>query len=174
MAKKESAREKREETFLRVYEESYDRVARYMFVRVGDRQIAEDLASETFARAQGALDSYQERGLPMEAWIFRIAYHIFADYVREKKKAQVIILDEEAIGRSSDIEEIIEHNDHAERLASALEHLTPGQREVITLRFFSGLNSVECARILGKRPGAVRELQSVGLKVLRQVMKEEM
>ncbi len=174
MAKKESAREKREETFLRVYEESYDRVSRYMFVRVGDRHTAEDLASETFARALEALDAYQERGLPMEAWIFRIAYHIFADYVREKKKAQVIILDEAVTGRSSDIEEITEHNDHAERLAGALERLTPGQREVITLRFFSGLNSVECARILGKRPGAVRELQNAGLKVLRQVMKEEM
>jgi RNA polymerase sigma-70 factor (ECF subfamily) len=174
MAQKEFDSQKREETFLRVYEESYDRVARYMFVRVGNRQTAEDLTSETFAKALEALDSYQDRGLPMEAWIFKIAYNIFADYVREKKKAQLVMLDESVTGGSSDVEEITEQNDHVERLASALERLTPGQREVIILRFFSDLNSVECARILGKRPGAVRELQSAGLKMLRQVMKEEM
>ncbi|MCP4601780.1 MAG: hypothetical protein GY847_14910, partial [Proteobacteria bacterium] len=48
--------------------------------------------------------------------------------------------------------------------------LSPSQREVIALRFFSGLSSAECANILGKQPGAVREMQSTAIKSLRHIL----
>jgi RNA polymerase sigma-70 factor (ECF subfamily) len=54
-----------------------------------------------------------------------------------------------------------------------LKHLSPAQREVIGLRFFVGLSSVEVGKIMGKKPGAVREMQSVALKSLRKALDEE-
>ena len=76
MAKKETERKQLEDSLVNLYEESYEKVARYIFVRIGNQHEAEDLASETFLRALRSLDSYQERGLPMEAWVFKIAHNI--------------------------------------------------------------------------------------------------
>lgn len=173
MAKKEIERKKLEEMLVALYEESYDKVARYIFIRIGNQQESEDLASETFMRALKSLDSYQERGLPMEAWIFKIAHNIVVDYLRKVSKRQMVNLDEVTIVDDSNPEEAAVSNDQIARVTKALGGLSSSQREVIALRFFSGLSSAECAKLLGKQPGAVREMQSAAIKSLRQVLYKE-
>ncbi len=173
MAKKEIERKKLEEMLVALYEESYDKVARYIFIRIGNQQESEDLASETFVRALRSLDSYQERGLPMEAWIFKIAHNIVVDYLRKVSKRQMVNLDEVTIADDSNPEDEAVSNDQIARVTKALGGLSPSQREVIALRFFSGLSSAECAKLLGKQPGAVREMQSAAIKSLRQVLYKE-
>ncbi len=170
MAKKEIERKKLEEMLVALYEESYDKVARYIFVRIGNQQESEDLASETFMRALKSLDSYQERGLPMEAWIFKIAHNIVVDYLRKVSKKQMVNLDEVTIASDSNPEEIAVSDDQIARVSKALGGLSPAQREVIALRFFSGLSSTECGKVMGKQPGAVREMQSAAIKSLRHVL----
>ncbi len=170
MAKKEIERKKLEEMLIALYEESYDKVARYIFIRIGNQQEAEDLASETFVEALRSLDSYEERGLPMEAWIFKIAHNIVVDYLRKVSKKQMVNLDEVTIASDSNPEEIAVSNDQMVRVTKALGGLSASQREVIALRFFSGLSSIECGKVMGKQPGAVREMQSAAIKSLRQVL----
>ncbi|MFO8010316.1 MAG: sigma-70 family RNA polymerase sigma factor [Dehalococcoidia bacterium] len=173
MPEKEPDRSRLEEALLTLYEESYDRVARYLFARIGDQQEAEDLASEAFLRALENLDSYKDRGLPMAAWVFKIAHNLYVDYIRKSKKGYLVDLDDVTISASTNVEESAEQNDRNEKLSEALEHLTPGQREVIVLRFFSGLKSRECAEILGKKHSAIREMQSAAMRTLRQVLDRE-
>lgn len=170
MATKESERKKRADALASLYEECYGKVARYIFVRVGNQQEAEDLASETFVRALKSLDSYRERGLPMEAWIFKIAHNLIVDYWRKASKRQMVTLDKVSIPDSANLEEAVEFDIEVERLSKALEHLSPTQREVIALRFFSGLSSIEVGNILGKKPGAVREMQRAAIISLRTIL----
>ena len=173
MAEKEAQRKKKQEALVQLYEENYSKVARYVFVRIGNQAEAEDLASETFVKALKSLDSYQERGLPMEAWVFRIAHNLVVDHLRKVSKRQMVALDEVPIRDSrdsTDPEELAEIDIETGRLLKALEHLSPAQREVISLRFFSGLDSTECSKVLGKKPGAIREMQSAAIKTLRKVM----
>ncbi len=153
-----------------LYEDNYNKVVQYAFVRVGNRPEAEDLASETFARALRALDSYEERGLPMEAWIFKIAHNIVTDHLRKASKRKVVAIEDVVLAGSVDPEEVAEIDIQIERLAEALKLLSPDHREVIALRFFSGLTSIECGKILGRKPGAVREMQSMAVKILRKHM----
>ena len=175
MAEKEALRKKKQEALVKLYEERYSKVARYVFVRIGNQAEAEDLASETFVKALKSLDSYQERGLPMEAWVFRIAHNLVVDHLRKVSKRQVVALDEMPIHDSDsiDLEEKAELDIETGKLLKALEHLSPAQREVISLRFFSGLDSTECGKVLGKKPGAVREMQSAAIKSLRKVLDQE-
>ena len=164
---------RREEALIALYESHYERVARYIFARLGDRQKAEDLASETFVRALGSLNRFEERGLPMEAWIFRIAHNLVVDWMRKRSRVDRVPLDGILIRSDADPEEDAETSDQIEHLKRAMDHLSPAQREVIGLRFFSGLSSEECARVLGKKPGAVREMQSAAVKTLRRVLVRE-
>lgn len=161
---------KREEALADLYEKEYDRLARYIFVRIGNQLEAEDLASETFVRALQNLDRYEERGLPMKAWVFKIAHNLVVDHIRKVSKRPTVPLDDIVLSGGNDPEEIAEHNFQIERLSKALEHLSPAQREIIALRFFAGLSSVECAEILGKKSGAIREMQRAAVSTLRTIM----
>ena len=106
----------------------------------------------------------------MKAWVFRIAHNLVVDYLRKVSKKQMVPLDEVSIEGSTDPVETAEHNLQVERLTEALKHLSPAQREVIGLRFFTGLSSIESGKILGKSPGAVREMQRAAVKSLRTIL----
>ena len=60
-----------------LYERYVDRIYAYIYHRVGNMQEAEDLTARTFYRALDNLESYEDRGAPFAAWLFRIA-QIFA------------------------------------------------------------------------------------------------
>jgi DNA-directed RNA polymerase specialized sigma24 family protein len=51
-----------------------------------------------------------------------------------------------------------------------MQKLTPEQREVVRLRFFSGLSSKEAGPILRKSDGAVREMQPTAVEKLRGLL----
>lgn len=173
MASKDAWRKKNEQDLISLFEEYYDKIARYVFIRIGDQGEAEDLASEVFLKALSSLDSYQERGPVTRSWLFRIAHNLAVDYLRKMSKQRMVSLDMVEIADTAAPEEIIESRLQTEELAVALKHLSPSEREVIGLRFFTGLSANEVGKILGKNPGAVRQMQYRALRSLRQAVDEE-
>lgn len=156
-----------------LYESYYDRISRYAFVRLGNQADAEDLAGEVFLRALEYLDSYKERGVPMQAWLFKIAHNLIVDHFRKLAKQKTVSIDTVQVKAESDLEEQAMAEFEVARVIRALGRLTKSQRKVIELRFFGELTSEEAGHVLNKRPGAVRELQSAALKVLRNLLDEE-
>jgi RNA polymerase sigma-70 factor (ECF subfamily) len=165
-------RRRKEELLARLYDEYYDKIARYISIRIGNQAEAEDMAGEVFLKALESLDSYHERGAPMQAWLFKIAHNLLVDYVRKVSKRKTIPIDTLEISDGVDLEETVERRLQSEKLSQALKQLTPAQREVIGLRFFAGLTSNEVGKILGKSSGAVREMQSAAVKSLRKLIYE--
>ena len=157
-----------------LHEEYYDKIARYIFIRIGDRTEAEDLASEVFLRALRSLGSYRSQSERMRAWLFRIAHNLVVDHLRKMSKRKGESLDGMEIPDELCVEEAAERNSQIEILSRVLGQLTPAQREVIGLRFFAGLSSAEAGTILGKSGGAVREMQRAALVTLRRLMGDDM
>lgn len=156
------------ETLSQLFELHYDRIARYIAARVGNRDLAEDLASDVFVRAVESYGSFQQRGLPVQAWLFRIAHNLVVDhYRRASKRKSVPIDDAERISGPSDPHREVELKLSMERVSQAMRLLNPGQQEVIALRFIGGLSAEEAGGIMGRTSGAVRELQRTALKALR-------
>ena len=165
-----------------LYETHFERVARYIAVRIGSIDEAEDLASEVFVRALRSVGSYKETGAPMEAWIFKIAHNIFVDYLRKRsRRPEPLPLDDPsplAVDEASSMAGIynpnptenLERQQEVQQLHRALEQLSEAQRRVLALRFGAELTSEQTAQVLGKKPGAVREMQSAAIKKLRQIM----
>lgn len=155
-----------------LYEEYYDRIVRYIFVRINDQSEAENLGGDVFLRALQSLDSYRGRKEHMRAWLFKIAHNLVVDYVRKMSKRKHVSIDELVVGIPDrlNIEEMMEKKLEVERLSKALKQLTPAQREVIGLRFFAGLSSAEVGKMLGKSSGAVREMQRAAIEALRKQM----
>jgi RNA polymerase sigma-70 factor (ECF subfamily) len=158
------------EAFATLYDAYLEPIYRFIFFRVGDEQTAEDLTSQVFLKAWDNLSGYQMRGLPFNAWLFRIARNHVIDYYRTYKETAP--LEPNAVARpdpAADVDARVERRLQAEEVRLALQHLTPDQQQVLTLRFIEGLTTEEVAQVLGKRPGAIRALQMRGLQALAEI-----
>lgn len=157
-----------------LYEEYYDRIAHYVYVRIGNRAEAQDIAGEVFLKALKSLKSYQEQGIPMQGWLFRIAHNLMVDYLRKMDKRKTVPIDSLVLPDDDDPADKAEKNSELERVARAMKQLTKEQAEVINLRFFGGLTSKETGNILHKSDGAVREMQRAAIEKLRGIMGVEL
>ena len=153
-----------------LYEEYYDKIAHYAYVRIGDKSDAEDIAGEVFLKALQSLKSYKERGVPMQAWLFRIAHNLVVDYFRKVKKQKTVPIDNIQLEANANPVTVAETNIDIERMNQAMLQLTDEQREVLRLRFFGGLTSREAGSVLKKSDGAVREMQRAAIEKLRKLM----
>jgi RNA polymerase sigma-70 factor (ECF subfamily) len=154
-----------------LFELYYDRIARYIASRVGNRQTAEDMAGDVFVRVVESFGSYQERGLSVQAWLFRIAHNLVIDHYRRNARRHTVPIEDaaELVGALSPSGEV-ELRLSMERVNEMIEHLNPGQQEVIALRFVGGLSAEEAGTVMGRTPGAIRELQRTALKALRALL----
>ena len=156
-----------------LYEEYYDKIARYAYVRIGSRTDAEDLAGEVFLKALESLKSYKERGTPMQAWLFRITHNLVVDHLRKTEKRKTVPIDTMQVEADTNPATVAEKNIELERVTKAMEQLTREQREVLRLRFFGGLTSKETGSVLNKSDGAVREMQRAAIEKLRNMLAAE-
>jgi RNA polymerase sigma-70 factor (ECF subfamily) len=141
-------------------------VLRYLHVIAGDQ--ADDIASETWLQAARDLHRFDGDPGAFRGWLYRIARNRAIDHRRRTGRRP-----EHPVGEPGDhlpavpdaATQAIEHSrtDWALRLIAALP---PDQAEAVMLRVVAGLDVATTARILGKRPGAVRIATMRGLRRL--------
>jgi len=164
------AKQRDQEAFAQLYEGYFDKIYRYVAIRIGDRMEAEDITQQVFLNAIRAISSFRWRGIPFSAWLFRIAHNQVVDYLRRKTKRPAIPLDESLVASDYDPQLIAGQKLDIERLHSATGKLTPAQQEVISLRFAGELSIAQVARIMGRSEGAVKALQHSAIVALRKTL----
>jgi RNA polymerase sigma factor (sigma-70 family) len=107
------------------------------------------------------------------AWVFMIARNRLVDEWRGVERNLVDSVPDDVLaelaGPGSGEDDAMRHIAD-ESVRSVLGRLTPDQRDVLFLRFFARLTVDEVASVIGKRPGAVKALQSRGLAAIRREM----
>ena len=164
------AKQQDQQAFAQLYEAHFDRIYRYVVLRIGDRTEAEDITQQVFLNALQSISSFKWKGVPFAAWLFRIAHNQVVDYVRKRQKRVATPLDESLIIGDSNPQQMVEHSLDIEQLLLATKRLTEAQREVISLRFTGGLSTAQVAKIMGKNQGAVKALQHSAIVALRKVL----
>jgi len=164
------AQQQDQQAFAQLYEEHFDKIYRYVALRIGDRAEAEDITQQVFLKALRSISSFRWKGTPFSAWLFRIAHNQMVDHLRKKTKQATVPIDESTISSSNDPQLLIEQKLNIEQLISATKRLTEAQREVISLRFTSELPIAQIAGIMGKSEGAVKALQHSAIVALRKVL----
>jgi RNA polymerase sigma-70 factor (ECF subfamily) len=162
--------EHKEAKLANLYEEYYGKIANYAYAKTGDRAGAQDIAGEVFLKALKSLKSYKEQGIPMQAWLFKIARNLIVDHYRKAARGRTVPIDNVILADNSNPADEIEKRDDFARVSKVMEQLTDGQREVLELRFLSELTSKEVGIIMGKSDGAVREMQRVAIEKLRDLL----
>jgi RNA polymerase sigma-70 factor, ECF subfamily len=161
------------EAWSTIYDQFYPRVYAFLMTRLRDSNLAEDLASDVFVNALKAISTYEERGLELTAWLFRIAHNRLIDHYRRCSIRQSTSLDDFEQGEAT----ASSHSTKPECLDPdkidieiALRALGDDQRQVIHLRFVEGLTSGEVAAVLGKSLASVKILQHRALKALKKAL----
>ncbi len=158
-----------QEAFAQLYEEHFDKIYRYVALRIGNETEAEDMTQQVFLNALQSISSFRWKGIPFSAWLFRIAHNQAVDYLRRKKHTAVP-LDESLASNDNTPQLVAEHKLDIEQLLLATKQLTEVQREVISLRFTSELSIAQVAKVMGKSQGAVKALQHSAIVALRRAL----
>ncbi len=153
-----------------LYEDNFDKIYRYVVLKIGDRIEAEDMTQQVFLKALQSISSYKWKGMPFSSWLYRIAHNQIVDYFRKKSKRPTEPLDESITASDGDPENIAERNVQIEEVAEATKKLTKAQQEVISLRFAGELSIAEVAKAMGRTEGAVKALQHSAIAALRRVL----
>jgi len=158
------------EAFAQLCEAHFDKIYRYIALKVRNRADAEDLTQQAFLKATEALGSYRWKGLPFASWLFRIAHNQVIDHFRKMSKESGVPLDEAITVAPDDPVSITEQRMTMAQLTAACEQLSEAQREVIYLRFGSELSIAETARAMCRREGAIKALQHDAVVKLRRIV----
>ena len=167
------AQQRDQQAFTQLYEEHFDKIYRYVALRIGNEIEAEDITQQVFLKALHSISSFKWKGAPFSAWLFRIAHNQVVDHLRKKTKQATVPIDNIQVSSSSDPQSLVEQKLDIEQLLSATKRLTEAQREVISLRFASELPIAQVAKIMDKSVGAVKALQHSAIVALRKVLSIE-
>ncbi|PZG00985.1 ECF subfamily RNA polymerase sigma factor, BldN family [Micromonospora deserti] len=164
------------EAFGLIYDRYVDTVFRFVYFRVGNRQLAEDLTSDTFLRALKRIGSFTWQGRDLGAWLVTIARNLVADHFKsgryrlEVTTGDVLDADREDRGPEGSPEAaVVEHITNV-ALLGAVKQLNPEQQECIVLRFLQGFSVAETARAMGKNEGAIKALQYRAVRALARLL----
>lgn len=162
-------------TFAALYEQHLHGIYRYIRARTRSDEDAIDLAHQVFVSALEALPRYRYRGVPLQPWLYRIARNAVIDFHRRSRTSVPWDSSSQALHlRAGDeVETSILQKERAERLLHLLDDLDADKREVLALRFASGLKVREIAVIVGRSEAAVKTEIRRSLRTLRKHYEEE-
>lgn len=170
--------------FGQLYHRYVDTVFRYVLFRMGDRDLAEDVTSETFLRALRRIGSVSYQGRDVGAWFITIARNLVFDHVKSSRFRLEVVTDEATDStpgsmskaqsqQTSEPEQRVLTNATNTTLLDCVSLLGTDQRECVVLRFLQGLSVAETARIMNRNEGAIKALQHRAIRRLAQLMPQE-
>jgi RNA polymerase sigma-70 factor (ECF subfamily) len=161
--------------FAALYELHFERLYAFIASRVRNRAAAEDLTSEVFHKALANLPTFEWRGSPFAAWLFRIAVNAIVDRFKREYRDPIEITDSPESKASPPPRNPagaleLEAVEQRATLFRLVDKLPTVQRRVIYERFVEQRTIAEIAALLKKTPGAIKQLQFRALQTLRAQM----
>ena len=159
--------------FAEIYTRHHDAIYAYLYYRVGDVRVAEDLAGEVFLRLVARIGKFTYRGRPILAWLYTIARNLLIDHQRKQVRSDTADIEEHWPTNAPGPAEVAERGLTRDCLIRSLKHLTEDQQRVILHKLLEGRTNREVADLLGKTEGAVKSLQHRALASLRRAVLKE-
>ena len=158
-----------QEAFGELYERYVGRIYNYVYYRTGNHHDAEDLTARVFFRAIRSINNYEDRGLPISAWLYRIAHNLVANWHRDKSRRPEILL-EDGIGfhvPTEHPETTLMQTQEQESLIEIIRKLPADRQQLLILKFVDHMSNSEIGQIMGRTEGAIKSLYHRTLLSLR-------
>ena len=139
----------------------------FLHQTLGDEELSDDLAQDTFIKAYTHLASFKNLS-SFSTWLFRIAYNVFYDYIRNRKETSGLEDWEVDATYQTEQRRIGEEMD----IYRGLSILKEAERTCITLRYMEELSVDKIANITGMPSGTVKSHLSRGKEKLANFLKQ--
>ena len=177
-------------SFEKIYRHFMPKIYRYVFLKLRDKFMAEDITSEIFIRVYKNLKAASLNALTFKIWLYKISKNVVIDFYRSKgRQPEEILVDGfEDNDNLKDINlqgmgknKFIVENQFDDKvlnfenpdLIEALSELPELQREAIVLRYVEDLNYGAIGKILNKNETAVRVLKFRALVNLKDKLEKK-
>lgn len=167
--------------FGQLYERYWPVVSKFLWHRLLDWYLVEDLTAETFTRALRRIDTVSDVGRDVGAWFVTIARNLLIDHAKcSRTKLETVAKDSTiseftVVDKESDPARIVPRNELRDILERAQAQLvSAAQHQVVELRFWSGLSVTETAQAMGITEGAAKALQHRAVVRLRELIGPEL
>ena len=132
-----------------LYDKYYKPIFLFIFRRTEDEDLTADLTQHVFIAAMINIKRYEFKGVPLSAWLYRIALNEISMYFRKTKKERTISIEQNDI---KNIFEEVEENENEEKinkLTAVLSKLKSDEMQLVELRFFEQRAFAEIGVMLG-------------------------
>ena len=157
------------EAFGALYERYLPKMYNYIYYRTGNPHDAEDLTARLFFRAFSHIGNYEDRGVPFQAWLYRIAHNLVANWHRDQGRRKIIALDDyvahSLISEAPD--RLTEDLEERQQMIQAVRRLPEDRQQLLLLKFIEQLSNAEIGQIMGRTEGAIKSLYHRTLLTLR-------
>lgn len=158
--------------FGELYERYLQKIYSYVYYRTGNVHDAEDLTAKVFIRALSHISNYVEKGVPFQAWLYRIAHNLVANWHRDQGRRKIIALDDYVVHslKSEAPDRLSEDREERNQLLEAFRRLPEDRQQLILLKFVERMSNAEIGAIMGRTEGAIKSLYHRTLLALREEM----
>lgn len=154
-----------------LYDHYQPMIYRFVLVKLGRREDAEDITHQVFLSAWQNIGSYKHRGHPFGSWLYQIARNQVVDHYRAKKnEASIESVDPEYFVVPASAQFDLATKLEMEKVRAAIVKLKPDYQDVIILRFVEDLPLRETAEAMQKTEGAVKLMQHRAIKELQNLL----
>lgn len=165
------------EKFGELYRRYHPRIFRYVFYRVSNAQVADDLTSRSFERAISKLHTYQPDRGTFDVWLFAIAANVIRNHLRASRLRRWVSLDiftDHPSGHPQP-DEIVCHDEQIQELMLLVAMLKERERNLLALKFGAGLNNRRIAELCSLTESNVAVILFRTIRHLReQIVNQEM
>ncbi|MGE4286573.1 MAG: RNA polymerase sigma factor [Phycisphaerae bacterium] len=149
--------------WLELIESCSGRMLSYFIANVRNRSVAEDLLSDFYIKLYKSIDGY--KGGSFEAWLYKIAYSVFCDYLRKTMRERENV--QQYHEEMAHLQDAGEAEEELPDVVSALDGLDEESRSLVMLRYYSDMSFKEIAEVTGKPIGTVLTKVHRALKKLK-------
>jgi len=152
------------EAFGEIYEKYVDQIYKFVYLKVSNKQIAEDIVSEGFMKCLNSLENFVPKSeSSLKSWIYTVMYNLVKDYYRTKKED--IDIDEVfSLWLEEHFWDDLDNKEQLKQVVEFLKSIKPEQSEILVMRIWNDLSYKEIAEITWKSTDNCKQIVSRVLK----------
>lgn len=162
------------EQFSSIYDQYIDKIYRFVYLKVGSQEIAEDVTSKVFIKGWEAFQSPSESIKNPGAFLYQIARNAVVDHYREKGRSKTISADAspEIADPETNAQDMAILSADIGAIKKGIQKLKKDQQDLIIWHYLEDMSVAEIAQLVNKPAGTIRVAIHRGLKDLKDMVQE--
>ena len=162
------------EQFSQIYDQYIDKIYRFIFLKVGSEEIAEDVTSKVFIKGWEAFKDPSEPIKNPGAFLYQIARNAVIDHYREKGRAKTVSADDspEIIDPGTNAQDMAILSADINQVKKGIQKLKKEHQDIIIWHYLEDMPIADIAELIDKPAGTVRVMLHRGLKDLKEIIQE--